>query len=44
MGEKPPSDMVDLSLIPENLKHYFKGFEALGAHRYKTFRVLEKSI
>jgi hypothetical protein len=36
--------VCDFSLIPENLRHYMKTFEIIGAHHYKTFRVLEKEI
>jgi hypothetical protein len=39
-----PWEMADLSLIPENLRHYMMAFQTLGAQRYKTFRVLEKEI
>jgi len=39
-----PCQMIDLSLIPENLTHYLKGFLAFGAKRYKVFRVFEKAI
>jgi len=37
-------EFVDLSLIPENLKHYIKVFKFVGAEHYKTFRILEKEI
>ncbi len=39
-----PCEFCDLSLIPENLRHYMKAFKIFGAERYKTFRIFEKEI
>jgi hypothetical protein len=39
-----PCRMADFSLIPENLTPWIKVFKALGAQRYKVFRVFEKPI
>lgn len=39
-----PCEFCDLSLIPENLRHYMKAFKVFGAERYKTFRIFEKDI
>jgi GNAT superfamily N-acetyltransferase len=39
-----PCEMVDLSLIPANLKHWIKVILALGGECYKVFRVFEKPI
>lgn len=39
-----PCEFVDLSLIPENLKHYMRAFRFVGAERYKVFRIFEKDI
>jgi GNAT superfamily N-acetyltransferase len=36
--------MVDLSLIPENLPHWIKVLQAFGGERYKVFRVFERQI
>lgn len=39
-----PLEFVDLSLIPENLRHYIRAFRFVGAEKYKTFRIFEKEI
>jgi hypothetical protein len=39
-----PCEFVDLSLIPENLRHYMKAFNRFGAERYKVFRIFEKDF
>jgi len=39
-----PVQMADLSLIPENLRHWIKVLLAFGAQRYKVFRVFEREI
>lgn len=39
-----PCEFCDLSLIPENLRHYMKAFKVFGAERYKIFRIVEKDI
>lgn len=39
-----PCGFCDLSLIPENLKHYMRAFRSVGAERYKVFRIFEKEI
>jgi hypothetical protein len=42
--KRTPCEIFDLSLIPENLGPYIKALEFYGAHRYKTFRVLQREI
>jgi hypothetical protein len=42
--KRSPCEVFDLSLIPENLGPYIKALEFYGAHRYKTFRVLQRDI
>ncbi len=44
LSAQPTAEIVDLSLIPENLRHYLKALHAFGCERYKTFRVLEREI
>lgn len=39
-----PCQFCDLSLIPENLRHYMKAFRAFGAEPYKIFRIFEKEF
>jgi hypothetical protein len=39
-----PCEFCDLSLIPENLRHYMKAFKIFGAERYKIFRIFEKEF
>jgi len=39
-----PCEFVDLSLIPENLRHYMRAFRFVGAERYKIFRIFEKEF
>jgi hypothetical protein len=39
-----PCRFCDLSLIPENLRHYMKAFKVFGAEIYKLFRIFEKDI
>jgi len=39
-----PFQMADFSLIPENLTPWIKVIQAIGARRYKVFRVFEKPI
>ncbi|MHB8066910.1 MAG: hypothetical protein ACYDIC_03305 [Desulfobaccales bacterium] len=43
-ARETPLEFVDLSLIPENLRHYIRAFRFVGAERYKTFRIFEKEI
>jgi hypothetical protein len=43
-ARETPCEFVDLSLIPENLKHYMRAFRYVGAEHYKTFRIFEKDI
>ena len=39
-----PCEIVDFSLIPENLRHWIKVLLAYGIQRYKVFRVFEREI
>jgi hypothetical protein len=39
-----PCNFCDLSLIPENLRHYLRAFRSVGAEPYKVFRIFEKEI
>ena len=39
-----PCQFCDLSLIPENLRHYMRAFKIFGAEPYKIFRIFEKEI
>jgi hypothetical protein len=43
-ARETPCEFVDLSLIPENLKHYMRAFRFVGAERYKIFRIFEKEF
>lgn len=43
-ARETPLEFVDLSLIPENLRHYIRAFRFVGAEQYKTFRIFEKDI
>lgn len=39
-----PCDFCDFSLIPEDLYQWIRGLKALGAQRYKVFRVFARDI
>ncbi|RJR35922.1 MAG: hypothetical protein C4567_14235 [Deltaproteobacteria bacterium] len=43
-ARETPCEFVDLSLIPENLRHYLRAFRVVGAERYKVFRIFEKEF
>jgi hypothetical protein len=39
-----PCEMGDLSLIPENIRHWIRPLRAFGAQRYKVFRVFQRNL
>lgn len=44
IASEPTCQVVDCSLIPENLTFYLRALKKYGTERYKTFRIFEREI